>query len=61
MEDTLFIGDFPIETSISGGFRIATFDYHRVMKSTNTLHFQIDGLIDLPRSKQNLPQDHKER
>ena len=26
----LYIGDFPIETSISSGSRIATFDYRRV-------------------------------
>ena len=30
MENTLFIGDFPIETPISSGFPIATFDYRRV-------------------------------
>ena len=30
MENTLFIGDFPTETTISGGFSIATFDYQRV-------------------------------
>ena len=30
MESTLFIGDFPIETTISSGFPIATFDYRRV-------------------------------
>ena len=30
MEDIWFIGDFPIETRILGGFPIATFDYRRV-------------------------------
>ena len=30
MENTLFIGDFPIETPISFGFLTATFDYRRV-------------------------------
>ena len=32
MEKTLFIGDVPIETPISSGFPIATFDYRRVTK-----------------------------
>ena len=31
MEHTLFIGDFPIKTSISSGCSIATFDYQRVL------------------------------
>ena len=31
MEDTLFIGDSAIETPISSGFPIATFDYRRVV------------------------------
>ena len=30
MEDTLFIGDFPVETRISSGFSIAAFDSQRV-------------------------------
>ena len=30
MEDTLFIGDSPIKTSIHRGFSIAIFDYRRV-------------------------------
>ena len=30
MEDTLFMGDFPIETPILNGFPLATFDYQRV-------------------------------
>ena len=30
MEDILFISDFPIESPISSGFPIATFDYQRV-------------------------------
>ena len=30
MEDTVYIGDFPIESPISSGFPIATFDYQRV-------------------------------
>ena len=33
LEDTLFVGDFPIETCISSGFPIATVDYQRVTKS----------------------------
>ena len=30
MENTLFLGDFPIETSIHRGFSIAMFDNQRV-------------------------------
>ena len=30
MENTLFLGDFPIETSIHRGFSIAMYDYRRV-------------------------------
>ena len=30
MENTLFTGGFPIETPISSGLTIATFDYRRV-------------------------------
>jgi hypothetical protein len=30
MENALFIGEFPIETPISSGFPLATFDYRRV-------------------------------
>ena len=35
LENTLLIGDFPIETPISSGFPIATFDYRRVIKHGN--------------------------
>ena len=31
MENTLLIGGFPIETPISSGFPIATFDYRKVL------------------------------
>ena len=31
-EDTLFTGGFPIETTISSGVPIATFDYQRVIE-----------------------------
>ena len=34
MGDTLFIGDVPIESSISSGFSIATFDSQRATGKT---------------------------
>ena len=34
MEDKLFIDVFPLETPISGGFPIATFDFRKVTINT---------------------------
>ena len=33
MENTLFIGDVPIETPIPSGFPFAMFDYRRVIET----------------------------
>jgi hypothetical protein len=45
MENTLFIGDFPIETLISSGFPIATFDYRRIIFQAFLFPGEIAGIL----------------
>ena len=47
MENTPFIGDFPIETTISSGFPVAALDCRRVDQRINYIAF-FNGNVSLP-------------